>query len=398
MDLKAFAEQLERCGQSPDEVPRFIEDFARVRLKYISRQLAALDSTAGAGLSPAPETMRDWQAPDGLRESGVDPAWIAGTTDPGNLYLHARTAIDGDWFHVAHYLAMAFLSDKQARVLFPLLSRRRRQRTIRGLAIPRAEFAAEVQRLNRLLHWAAAMGLEPKSFARYKAHLRIHGASQNLVARVGSAGAILAIVDAISELGGEIASSCGPLIPATARTPVELADYLFEQRGELPRAILLTNGRAVVFSSNPDVVVFHPLGTRYNSANDALAAWEAIRHDVMDRGRKVHVFVEGEVNTATDLQNLHERLALGSRSTRTEIRSHRFLMMAILTPELLVSGVPGRSVRGRKSRGDWLANRTVERFSDVFNLYFAWGYDSARTRHPKHWEVFKDRMSQWCLE
>ncbi|MDR6829611.1 hypothetical protein J2X48_003735 [Bosea sp. BE271] len=157
-----------------------------------------------------------------------------------------------------------------------------------------------------------------------------------------------------------------------------------------PRAALLRNNRAIVFPSDPDVAIFTRLdGERYRTAIEAYSAYEAVRRQPALRRQQIHEFVVGEVKTATDPNNLHERLALGSRETRDEVRTDRFLMMAVLTREILRGGTGQRSGRS-------LESRDVERFSDVFNLHFAWGWDGSRITHANHWETFRSRVRQWC--
>ena len=49
----------------------------------------------------------------------------------------------------------------------------------------------------------------------------------------------------------------------------------------------------------------------------------------------MHQSALGEVKTATDASNLHERIGLGSRETRDEVLATRFLMMALLTVDIV---------------------------------------------------------------
>ena len=119
----------------------------------------------------------------------------------------------------------------------------------------------------------------------------------------------------------------------------------------------------------------------------ALEAWQVVRALPERRSDELHLFTVGEVKTATDPSNLHERLALGSRETRDEAGADRFLLMAVLTNDIVRS-----DRRGRRQ----LQSRDVTRFSAVFNLYFAWGWDDARASHPEHWGEFREQVARWC--
>jgi hypothetical protein len=148
----------------------------------------------------------------------------------------------------------------------------------------------------------------------------------------------------------------------------------------------LRNGRAVVFSSSKDANIFQNLGKPFESARQALGAYTSVRNDQAARHQRLHEFAVGEVKTATDPANLHERLGLASRETQTELRTDRFLMMALLTPEILAGGIAGRVMN----------NRDLVRFSHVFNLHHCWGWDGGRERHAAHWEHFRREVATWC--
>lgn len=381
MSLREFAAQLERCAQSDEETLAFVEAFAKVRLKgTISRLLRAdprrLFHQSDDWLQP------DWTDPRKLALSGIRPEAVAKHPDPESLYLHIDTAMAAGHPTLRVYLGMTGLSDKQCRVMFPILYRAR-------TPADGNELATEVQRLNGWLDWVRAEGVDPSIFPVYQRYIGIHGASLNSGGQVGAAGAAIAFHDALEDIGpGRIVDRVGGFVPAPVRTPLEVYDWLADG-GRPPKALLLDNGRAIVFSSDPDVAIFQSLGSPYATAAEALAAYDAIRRQPAARRQAIHEFVVGEVKTATDLNNLHERLALGSRETRDEVRTDRFLMMAVLTMDLLRGGSGQRSGRS-------LENRDVERFSDVFNLYFAWGWDGARKRHPEHWETFKAKLAGWC--
>lgn len=386
-----FERHLEHCVMSYDEVQRFVGDLALVRLAFIVGRLDALQASGGVPRVLESEASVDWSDPFLLRESGVEPSWIAGLHDPGSIYLHIDTADGGDWSRVARYREAAFLSDKQERVLLPLLRLANRPRESRGRAVTREDIAQHVRRLNALLHWAAAASADWEAFRLYQAHVNIHGASQNVAASVGADGAALAIWDAIQELAPDkVAGTYGRQLPAAIRAPVAIARYRAERpRGEAAalRAILLDNGRAIVFPSDPDIAIFQSLDAPYQTAQQAWKAFTAIR-TAPDRASRVHLFAVGEVKTATDPNSLHERSALSRRDMAEH--TNRFLMMAILPREFLFD--PG----GGRRRASGFANRGVRDLAHLFNLYFAWGYDQARENHSEHWHEFKRQMAEWC--
>jgi hypothetical protein len=120
--------------------------------------------------------------------------------------------------------------------------------------------------------------------------------------------------------------------------------------------------------------------------------YEAIRKDLGRRRMAFHEFAVGEVKTALDPSNLHERVALAGREIQAEIRAVRFLIMSVLPKELMVP--PGAPKRRQQSIVDSLG-RT---WNNIFNLYFAWNYDGVRANHLNHWERFKLQINEWCEE
>jgi hypothetical protein len=515
-----FLEQLRRCGQSDEEVRRFIEDLALVRLRYVLHALTgpdrvptegelpnllgnheedALESLGGAqsddldwtegawleeaGLQPAwvsveprpadsylhidtavdgdwsvvqyflaklgrasseakrlfpllsrkarptrlgsaavsradfagevqrlnrrlyarfapPEIL--WSDSDGLQTSGVDPSWITDLEDPGEVYVHAESAEYGEWSKVRDALTRSLLSDKQQRILFPVLSRDRRPTALGGVPVTSEDLRREVGRLNGFLHAALAFGADLRRFQIYQADLRIHGASQNFSGRIGTVGAVVAVLDALRELDpAAVSDVLGTELPEHVRTPLDIYEYLRTEGVDIPRAMLLRNHRAIIFSSDPDIAIIQSLDSDhpFRTAREAHRAWEEVRRHFEDARHKLLAHAVGEVKTATDPQNTHERLALGSRETRDETGTPRFLLMAVLPARVLELELEGRrdgdgpSARRRRTR---FSSRETQRFSSVFNLYFVWGYDGARKRHPEHWEEFKRTLTRWC--
>jgi len=406
LSFQDFADQLSRCAQSDEEAVAFMEAFARVRLEVITKALTApLDAVAAETeelIAP------DWSDNDLLAESGIRRDDLAGVNDPEKRYLHIEVAVARRKSVISVFLDMTGLSDKQRGDLFPLLSTERRE-------AERSAIAREVQRLNRHLDWIRSRGVQPEAFLAYHRNLGIHGASQNAGGAVGGMGAALAFMDALDEISPgciDTINGAPPFAPP-GRSPEEIAEYLFagsekEREAKRIRILALTNGRFVVFSSDPDVSIFMPLSlpmsatsaskgkgrpkvvTYTSSAEAALALYNKVRQQSAARRQSLHEFAVGEVKTATDPSNLHERLALGSRETKIEVNCDRFLLMALLTKDLIEGG------SGKRSGRTPLQNRDTVRFSDVFNLHFAWGWDGARKRHPEHWEAFKARLKDWC--
>jgi hypothetical protein len=155
-----------------------------------------------------------------------------------------------------------------------------------------------------------------------------------------------------------------------------------------PKALLLSSQRAVVFSSDPDIAIVSAIGGEsYATAQQAAEHWaKRRRRNAEERSAELHQIALGEVKTSLDRASIHERLALGARENRDEVRARRFLLMAILTKDIVDPERVGRRA---------LYSRDAGRFQDVFNLYFAWGYDGIREDHPEHWDDFKNSLKRW---
>lgn len=376
--VQEFARQLERCVESQDEINAFIEAFAKVRIRRI---MGRLGPPAAAAWPPVPAAA--WADAERLAESGIpDPAPVAA---PWQSFLHIEVALAADQELINRYIVMTGVSDKQRRAIFPTLSSVNARRRA-----DRAVLATDVVRLNSWLAWVREQGFQPERFIDYQGSLTIHGNTQNVSGQVGHVGAVCAFLDAVEEISpGAIVDMDGNHVDADTRSPEQILAWI-DAGGQVPNAALLSTGRAVAFPSDPDVAIFTSLdGRRYANAREAHQAYDAVRRQPALRRQRLHEFVVGEVKTATDPANLHERLALGSRETRDEVRTDRFLMMSVLTHEILHGGT------GQQS-GRTLENRDVVRFSDVFSLHFAWGWDGGRISHPDHWETFKARVKEWC--
>lgn len=366
------------AAQSREEAVAFIEAFARVSIDTIRERLAA----PFTGASRSEQLLHpDWDSPALLAESGIQPDAVDAEARAGRKYLHIDVAADraGDQA-VKLFLALTGLSAKQQRSLFPVLYARP----------PRARDALreELPRLNAWLDWVRRDGFDPAAFIGYQASLGTHGATQNLTGAIGATGAAIAFIDAIRELRPDaIVDQVGPLPPPEVRSPAEVHAWRQANENATIKALLLRNGRALVFASSKDANIFMRLGRdQFTTADEALVTFNQVRNDRAARAQVLHEFAVGEVKTATDLHNLHERLGLASRETQTELRTDRFLMMSVLNVDILAGGVQGRTMN----------NRDLTRFSHVFNMHHCWGWDGGRERHPRHWEHFKASVRTWC--
>lgn len=367
------------AAQSHEEAVAFIEAFAKVNVGLIRRRLGA----------PAVEVVEaeraihpDWDDPDLLRESGIAPDRVDADVRAGRRYLHISVAASRGGIPATKiFLDFTGLSLKLQKTLFPALSSRLRQ--------DRGRLSAKVSRLNAWLDWVRADGFDPAAFVTYQRSIGIHGGTQNLTGAIGATGAAIAFIDAIRGVDrGAIADHAGEMPPAGVQSPQEVFDWREANGDATLKALLLRNGRALVFASSKDANIFMPLGGEapFADAADALARFNEVRNDQEARSQILHEFAVGEVKTATDLANLHERLGLASRETQTELRTDRFLMMAVLNREILEGGVQRRTMN----------NRDLTRFSHVFNLHHCWGWDGGRARHPGHWEHFVSSVRRWC--
>lgn len=396
--LAEFNAQLERCAQSADEIRDFVEAFSKVRLRYIARAMtaqavvtsAASPRTVGTPVEP------DWTDAAKLEQSGLTRAQLQSSLKPQLDWLHVDVAMDvASRSTVRSFLALTCLSDKQRKALFPALSAFR-------FDAPelRASRLAEVRRLNAWLVWTRSEQISASLFGEYQKHLRIHGASQNAGGDVGAAGGAIAILDAIGEVVPRAKLDLlGSLPPVGKRDPVSVDTFL-RQHGIPPeskerplKSVLLPNRRAIIFASDPDVAIIQSLTTPFQSAQEAWSVYSSVRSDARSRAQRVVEFAVGEVKAATDASNLHERLALSTRESRSERQTDRFLMMAILTKDLLVGGI-GKS--GKRNTRAPMQSREMGRVADLFNLHHAWGWDGGRIRHPAHWDWLKLRVKEWC--
>jgi hypothetical protein len=367
-----------QAAQTPAEAQSFIEAFAQVTVRHIR-------DTLGRPLVEAAEAEQalnpDWDDTERLVESGIAPNQVDEATRAGRRYLHIDVAAAREGFAARRlFLGLTGYSDKQQRILFPLLKARS--------TVDRSELSAEVTRLNRWLDEIRGDGFDPSAFITYQRGIGIHGQTQNLSGAIGAVGAGIAFADAIEQIQPQaIVDTVGQLAPQKVRSPSEVYDWTRDDPAKPVKAMLLRNGRAIVFASSKDANIFEPLGREaFIDANDALRRFNLVAKNQRERAQRLHEHAVGEVKTATDPANLHERMGLASRETQTELRTDRFLMMALLNREILSGGTQGRVMN----------NRDLTRFSHVFNLHHCWGWDGGRERNPEHWTHFMESLAVWC--
>jgi len=369
------------AAETPEEAIAFIEAFARVNIEVIRRDIGspALEAAiAEQRVGP------NWDDETLLRLSGIDPAHMDDEVRAGRHYLHIDVAgtVHGE-LATRMFLAFTGLSEKQQKSLFPALSARAPRDRVKTIV--------EVPRLNAWLDWVRRDGFDPAAFITYQRSIATHGRNQNRIGMVGATGAAIAFVHAIQTISPDAIVDCvGAVPPNDVCSPGEVFEWREQQaarrRDNTVKALLLRNGRALVFASSKDANIFMPLDGPFADAADALARFNEVRNDQEARAQVLHEFAVGEVKTATDLNNLHERMGLASRETQTELRTDRFLMMSVLNREILEGGVQRRTMN----------NRDLTRFSHIFNLHHCWGWDGGRTRHPEHWDYFLSSLKKWC--
>lgn len=368
-----------QVAQTREESIAFIEAFARVNVEVVRETLRsttddALWSYCGliAGL--------DWSNPGLLAESGLRPDQIDERAQTGMHYLHIDVAVNPKLRRIKDtLLSFTGLSVKLQRNLFPAISSNRVQ--------DRRRLTPEVARLNLWLDWVRRDGFDPSAFVTYQRSLRVHGRTQNLSGAIGAIGAAIAFIDAIEQIDpNAILNMVGCIPPHGLRSPENIHEWMKGSRESSVKSILLKNGRSLVFATSKDANIFLPLNNKFSDAREALTVFSGVQNDQAARSQIIHEFAVGEIKTATDPANLHERMGLASRETQTELRTDRFLMMSVLNEEILSGGVQRRVMN----------NRDLTRFSHIFNLHHCWGYDGGRDRHESHWKEFVTNVGRWC--
>lgn len=373
---------------SEEEIRKFAGDFIEALARLALDRVVEVDSESkiyAENFDRIAGTL-DWSDHETLARGGIHSDWVAGHAAPHRTLMHPDFVLsDAKWPFVADYLAVSMLSEKQLKILVPSLTRRRRPR------IDVKDLLAEACVLNSYLRIVQESGLTGARIVTYRGDLRTHGRGQNDSGRIGAMGAAVAVRDAIEEIRPTaIVSTYGDMPPREKTTPADMVEQMTEPDFVQPRAILLDSQRAIVFASDPDIAIISRIGGArgYRDAQEAFEEWQANRRrPAEERQTSMHQAALGEVKTALDISNMHERLALGSRENREEAHAIRFLLMAVLTMDIIDPGRVGRRA---------MYSRDAQRFQHVFNLYFLWGYDGARDRHPHHWQDFKAELARWC--
>lgn len=384
----SFETRTARAGMDDGEIRKFVGDFTEALVRI------ALERVKGVDLDAAQFGQRfdsiagslDWSDADLLASAGIDPNWVTANPLAHRTLMHPDFVTDPrKWEYVRQYLAVSMVSEKFRRTLFPNLRLARRPRTDVD------QLLSEAGLLNHYLHLVQESGLTGDRIMTYAGDLRTHGQGQNDSGRIGAVGAAVAVLDALDEVrSNSVTSTHGTMPPRTSNAPADIVRQMTRPGYTVPKAVLLKTDRAVIFAADPDIAIISRIGggRAYRDAEEAYDEWLRLsKRPAAERQAIMHQAALGEVKTALDMSNVHERLALGSRETRSEVHAIRFLMMAALTMDIVD---PNRT--GRRA----MYSPDAQRFQHVFNLYFTWGYDGARDRHPEHWSDFKGALKQWC--
>jgi hypothetical protein len=288
------------------------------------------------------------------------------------------------WRFVRDYIAISMVSEKMSRIIFPNLSKGRKARTAHH-----SELLNEAALLNHYLHLVVEAGFSGDRIITYGGDLKTHGQNQNHTGEIGAIGAVAAVWDALVEISQDsVVDTYGTMPPYGDNSPGSIALQARSAGYSRPKSILLSSQRAVVFSADPDIAIISRTGgQRYRSAQEAAEDWNKLNRGTGEnRNLRLFQAAVGEVKTSLDPSNKYERIALSARTNRVPAHASRFLLMAILTPDL---------VDAQLARETGFFGPSNQRINNVFNLYFAWGYNSARGDHPEHWEDFKSAIREW---
>ncbi|WP_272700874.1 hypothetical protein [Desulfovibrio sp. Fe33] len=372
------------AAQSPDEILAFIEAFARITVGNIKNSLSTSIKNTHSDLGN--QIPLNWTESSILKACGLSAKQVGNDPEQAaERYLHIQTACTTSKYATAikkHFLKCTGLSKKQQKTLFPQLVAAKPSQDTKAIS-------QEVARLNEWLDWVRVGDFQPENFDVYRQNIKTHGQTQNVSGAIGTAGAVIAFVDAIRHLNpNAIVDSVGEIPPPNVRSPQEISDWRTRigTTKSITKALLLKNGRSLVFATSKDANIFQSLDRPFTDATEALKKFNKVKNNQSARSQTLHEFAVGEIKTATDLSNLHERMGLASRETQTELRTDRFLMMAVLNREILEGGIQQRKMN----------SRDLTRFSHTFNLHHCWGWDGGRERHPTHWNFFLDNVKTWC--
>ena len=385
--MSSFETRTARTGMSKAEIRKYAGDFSGALVQMALARTREVDvetegvgqkfDRIGAGL--------DWGDVGQLSTVGIDGAWLREVPLPHRVFMHPDFIThDARWEFVHDYLAISMVSDKMRHIIFPNLTKSRKP----GIASLQ-QLLDEASLLNRYLRLVAESDLPGDRIVTYTGDLKTHGRNQNHTGEIGATGAVVAVWDALAELSpGAVSDTYGTMPPYADNYPGSIARQMRSAGYAKPESILLSSGRAVVFSADPDIAIISRAdGQRYRSAQEAAEDWSELNRGTgEDRNAKLYQAAVGEVKTSLDPSNKHERIALSARTNRVAARADRFLLMAILTPGVVDPRLAGQT-------GFFSSTRCIDY---VFNLAFPWGYDSARADHPEHWGDFKSESRKWA--
>jgi hypothetical protein len=368
------------------EIRKYVGDFdsALVRLKLARTREVDTEIEAFGRKFDSIGTGLYWDDPGQLAAGGIDITWLHDIPYPHRVVMHPEfVTLDAKWEYVRHYLAISMVSDKMSKIIFPNLRKRSKPKDV-----DRGQLLDEAGLLNAYLRLVAESGFSGDRVISYNGDLKTHGQNQNHSGEIGAAGAVAAIWDALAEISPDaVVDTYGTMPPYANNSPESIVRRMTTAGYRKAEAILLSSRRAIVFSADPDIAIIARVdGQSYRSAQEAAEHWAELNKGTGEnRNAGLYQAAVGEVKTSLDPSNKHERIALSTRTNRSPANASRFLLMAILTRSLVDASVAGET-------GFFSSAGHID---PVFNLYFAWGYDSARADHPEHWENFKSSIRRW---
>lgn len=388
--MTTFEERTARAGMSPAEIRKFVGDFTDALVRLALPRMREVDTVVqafGSKFDSIADTL-DWTNVHLLESAGIDIKWVTNTPTPERAFMHPDFVIDeSKWPFIEDYLAACMVSEKTSKILFPNLCPKRRPR-----GVPESQLLAELRLLNHYLRLAHEAGFSGDRAIAYQGDLETHSRGQNDSGAIGTVGAAVAIRDALDEISpGAIVDSYGAIPSSGSTSPADIVRQMRSAGYISPKALLLSSQRAILLSAQPDIAIISRIGgDSYESAEEAYTHWRQVKKRPQEeRNSLLHQAAVGEVKTALDKNNQLERIALAGRELGREVRADKFLHMAILTPDILDPMRKNRNPIHKSGEGG-------PPFNSVFNLYFTWGYDSAREAHLQHWEDFKRAIRAWA--
>ena len=387
--MTTFEERTARAAMSPAEIRKFVGDFTDALVRLALPRIRAVDTIVqnfGIKFDSIAATL-DWTNASLLATAGIDIAWIANTPTPERTFMHPDFVTDETKRpFIEDYIAASMVSEKTSKILFPNLYQKHRPKDAAD-----SQLLEESKLLNHYLRLAHEAGFSGDRVVAYQGDLGTHSQGQNDSGAIGTVGAAVAIRDALEEISpGAVIDSYGAIPPSGSTAPADIVKQMRSAGYISPKALLLSSQRAILLSAQPDIAIISRIGGgQYRSAEEAYAHWTQVKKQPREeRNSMLFQAAVGEVKTALDKNNQLERIALAGRDLGREVRADKFLHMAILTPNILDPKRKGRNPI-------YISGEGGPPFNSVFNLYFTWGYDSARDTHPEHWEDFKRAIKTW---